>query len=494
MFKPHDTGSGKTHTMLGSTRQDSASYHGEAGIIPQAVADLFSQLEIVSSRNGFGEKWRMILSYIEVYNEQVYDLLESSGKVLSIREDQERGVVTIAGANEQEVNSYDEVIELLVLGNRNRRTESTNANNVSSRSHAVLQLTIQHYTRTSSGRDSVIESKLSLIDLAGSERASATNNRGVRLQEGANINKSLLSLANCINALSSYSNGSSSRKNVKYRDSKLTHLLKSSLEGNCNLVMIANVNPSHMTYEDSHNTLKYANRAKSLKVSPVARESIKDGGNWIEREAKLKEENMHLRRRVAELELLVEALQAGMDMEEDTAPTQTLSIPRNQKSESVGCYKGNHHQTLLPIDEEAIECNKSNSLCTTEESMEDIAAASSDKMDDKDSFDTHIARVGETYNNETRNILSDSALEAGLFDDDDAPTPIKSLDGESETYLPCPLSNKRPLLNEANLLDSQLVHTQSKKSRRESLIPKTSCEDQTRSCSLLQKDREHYRL
>jgi hypothetical protein len=235
--------------------------------------------------------------------------------------------------------------------------------------------------------------------------------------------------------------------------------------------MIANVNPSHMTYEDSHNTLKYANRAKSLKVSPVARESIKDGGNWIEREAKLKEENMHLRRRVAELELLVEALQAGMDMEEDTAPTQTLSIPRNQKSESVGCYKGNHHQTLLPIDEEAIECNKSNSLCTTEESMEDIAAASSDKMDDKDSFDTHIARVGETYNNETRNILSDSALEAGLFDDDDAPTPIKSLDGESETYLPCPLSNKRPLLNEANLLDSQLVHTQSKKSRRESLIP-----------------------
>ncbi len=308
MFKPHDTGSGKTHTMLGSTRQDSASYHGEAGIIPQAVADLFSQLEIVSSRNGFGEKWRMILSYIEVYNEQVYDLLESSGKVLSIREDQERGVVTIAGANEQEVNSYDEVIELLVLGNRNRRTESTNANNVSSRSHAVLQLTIQHYTRTSSGRDSVIESKLSLIDLAGSERASATNNRGVRLQEGANINKSLLSLANCINALSSYSNGSSSRKNVKYRDSKLTHLLKSSLEGNCNLVMIANVNPSHMTYEDSHNTLKYANRAKSLKVSPEVREYIRDDESWIEREAKLKEENRYLRREIAELKRLVASM------------------------------------------------------------------------------------------------------------------------------------------------------------------------------------------
>ena len=101
-----------------------------------------------------------------------------------------------------------------------------------------------------------MESKLSLIDLAGSERASATNNRGVRLHEGANINKSLLALANCINTLASNSAGGK-KLNVKYRDSRLTHLLKSSLEGgNCNLVMIANINPSHVTFEDSHNTLK----------------------------------------------------------------------------------------------------------------------------------------------------------------------------------------------------------------------------------------------
>jgi len=127
---------------------------------------------------------------------------------------------------------------------------------------------------------------LNLIDLAGSERASATNNRGARLHEGANINKSLLALANCINALAG-NTASGKKSNVKYRDSKLTHLLKSSLEGNCNLIMIANINPSHLTYEDSHNTLKYSNRAKNIKVNPsVVLEHTKES-NWMDREVKI---------------------------------------------------------------------------------------------------------------------------------------------------------------------------------------------------------------
>lgn len=121
------------------------------------------------------------------------------------------------------------------------------------------------------------------VDLAGSERASATLNRGVRLHEGAKINRSLLALANCINALTSQikEGKSSSRKApaVNYRDSKLTHLLKSSLEGHCRLVIIANVNPNFNFYEDSHNTLKYANRAKMIKVAPLARVEAVGGGN-----------------------------------------------------------------------------------------------------------------------------------------------------------------------------------------------------------------------
>ncbi len=260
-----------------------------------------------------------------MYNEQVYDLIEGNGKVLSLREDQDRGVVVAAGATEQPVCTYDDVIELLMIGNRNRKTEATQMNTVSSRSHAVLLLTVKHSKKASSSasaKEVVTESKLSLIDLAGSERASATNNRGARLHEGANINKSLLALANCINSLAANNQGgiSSKRLNVKYRDSKLTHLLKSSLEGNCNLVMIANINPSDAVFEDSHNTLKYANRAKSLKV-PVLLSRSKDalllkdsdGGSVIELEANfssLDEENAWLRSRVSVLEELVQDLQS----------------------------------------------------------------------------------------------------------------------------------------------------------------------------------------
>jgi kinesin family protein 18/19 len=107
--------------------------------------------------------------------------------------------------------------------------------------------------------------KLSLIDLAGSERASNTNNRGIRMVEGANINKSLLSLGNCINALCEQTKqGANANKNahIPYRDSKLTRLLKDSLGGNCRTVMIANISPAYVAYEDTLNTLKYADRAK----------------------------------------------------------------------------------------------------------------------------------------------------------------------------------------------------------------------------------------
>jgi kinesin family protein 18/19 len=108
--------------------------------------------------------------------------------------------------------------------------------------------------------------KLSLIDLAGSERASNTNNRGLRLVEGANINKSLLALGNCINALCDQTRNNIKNGHIPYRDSKLTRLLKDSLGGNCRTVMIANISPAFAAYEDTLNTLKYADRAKQIKT------------------------------------------------------------------------------------------------------------------------------------------------------------------------------------------------------------------------------------
>jgi kinesin family protein 18/19 len=146
-----------------------------------------------------------------------------------------------------------------------RTKERTDANEASSRSHAVLQITVEHKDKAHGINAEINIAKLSLIDLAGSERASNTNNRGIRLVEGANINKSLLALGNCINALCEQTKmGPNAMKNqhIPYRDSKLTRLLKDSLGGNCRTVMIANISPAFTAYEDTLNTLKYADRAK----------------------------------------------------------------------------------------------------------------------------------------------------------------------------------------------------------------------------------------
>jgi Kinesin motor domain len=206
------------------------------------------------------------------------------------------------------------------------------------------------------------ESKLSLIDLAGSERASATNNTGALLRQGASINKSLLSLANCINALASNARNAASSgggsaastaaagsasgagrapTNVKYRDSKLTHLLKTSLEGQCRLIMIANVNPSHTMYDDSHNTLKYANRAKDIKVAPRAAAGEKESAAWPAREARLQREVQALREANAELRAQLEH-------------TKTLQLEQGHNSSSSSS-SNNAALALLTATQHATE-------------------------------------------------------------------------------------------------------------------------------------------
>jgi len=175
--------------------------------------------------------------------------------------------------------------------------EPTGANVVSSRSHAVLQVTVERKDKHQGIQEEIAVSKLSLIDLAGSERASNTNNRGQRLIEGANINKSLLALGNCITLLSE-KNEKGGAKHIPYRDSKLTRLLKDSLGGNCRTVMITNVSPGVICFEDTHNTLKYANRAKNIKTA-VTR-NVLNVEHHMEKYTQiisdLKSENDHLKR------------------------------------------------------------------------------------------------------------------------------------------------------------------------------------------------------
>lgn len=219
------------------------------------------------------------LSYLEIYNETIRDLLVEGGskQPLMLREDAHQAV-SVAGLSSHRPQNVSlgvcpstiithrlqvqEVMDILVRGNEYRTMSPTEANATSSRSHAVLQINVSSKDRNASVNEPHTMATLSIIDLAGSERASATKNRGERLLEGANINKSLLALGSCINALCD----PRKRNHVPYRNSKLTRLLKFSLGGNCRTVMIVCVSPSSAHFDETQNTLRYANRAKNIQT------------------------------------------------------------------------------------------------------------------------------------------------------------------------------------------------------------------------------------
>ncbi|XP_059613334.1 kinesin-like protein KIF18A [Phlebotomus argentipes] len=237
------TGAGKTFTMLGK--------EGTPGITYLTIQELFRQMgELQQER-----KFAIGVSYLEVYNEQVMNLLTKAGP-LKLREDSS-GVV-VSGLSLKPIYDAKELIALLSQGNQNRTQHPTDANAESSRSHAIFQVHIRMEDLKTSQKRTV---KLSMIDLAGSERASSTKGIGVRFKEGASINKSLLALGNCINKLAD------GLDHIPYRDSNLTRILKDSLGGNCQTVMIANVSPSSLMYDDTYNTLKYASRAKKIRTT-----------------------------------------------------------------------------------------------------------------------------------------------------------------------------------------------------------------------------------
>lgn len=252
VFAYGPTGAGKTYTMLGTAEKP--------GLMLMTIVDLFCKAEELEA----SRVYKIKLSYMEIYNEVLRDLIHPSKEVMDLREDPHRGMV-VAGLSEIMPTSPEEVVSAIRLGNKRRTCEPTEANQTSSRSHAVLQIYVEHKDRSAGVSAEITTAKLSLIDLAGSERASHTQNRGLRLIEGANINRSLLALANCINALSEGSE-KGGKMHIPYRDSKLTRLLKDSLGGNSRTVMIACISPFSGSFDDTSNTLKYANRAKNIKT------------------------------------------------------------------------------------------------------------------------------------------------------------------------------------------------------------------------------------
>jgi len=248
------TGTGKTHTIFG----DLALSTGEDGVAILACEYLFNKL----NKEYFEDDYEIKMSYIEIYNENVIDLLnnENDNISLMIIEDSSKGVY-VPNLKEFKINNTNDLKKLISQGNKRRTMAPTNQNKFSSRSHAILQLSLKRKTFNENKNNfDIFFSKFLIVDLAGSERGGLE--KGKRREEGANINKSLFTLGSCINILSDKNKNG---KFIPYRDSKLTRLLKDSLGGNILTVMLVCLSPCSESYEESISSLNYANRAKKIK-------------------------------------------------------------------------------------------------------------------------------------------------------------------------------------------------------------------------------------
>nr|XP_061794485.1 kinesin-like protein KIF16B [Nerophis lumbriciformis] len=267
VFAYGQTGSGKSYTMMGHAEQK--------GLIPQICVGLFSKIsDCTSGRVSF----RTEVSFMEIYNERVHDLLKKRTAAtengnLRVREHPRDGPY-VENLSKHLVHSYSDVEELIAAGNINRITVSTGMNDSSSRSHAIFTINFtQAWFDAELPREML--SKIHLVDLAGSERANVTHTSGIRLKEGANINKSLVTLGNVISALAELSVGQPTTKRatfIPYRDSVLTWLLKDSLGGNSKTTMIATISPADLNYGETLSTLRYASRAQSIMNTPTVNE------------------------------------------------------------------------------------------------------------------------------------------------------------------------------------------------------------------------------
>ncbi|KAD7477658.1 hypothetical protein E3N88_00794 [Mikania micrantha] len=251
MFAYGQTGSGKTHTMLGDIDGGSRRHSVNSGMTPRDR----------EARREEKIQYTCKCSFLEIYNEQILDLLDPSSTNLQIREDTKKGVY-VENLKEIEVTSARDVIQLLIQGAANRKVASTNMNCASSRSHSVFTCIIESKW-LSQGVTHHRFARLNLVDLAGSERQKGSGAEGERLKEATNINKSLSTLGLVIMNLVNVSNGKS--LHVPYRDSKLTFLLQDSLGGNSKTTIIANISPSSCNSLETLSTLKFAQRAKFIK-------------------------------------------------------------------------------------------------------------------------------------------------------------------------------------------------------------------------------------
>ncbi|XP_038903563.1 kinesin-like protein KIN-5C [Benincasa hispida] len=276
IFAYGQTGTGKTYTMEGECKRSKSGPNGElppeAGVIPRTVQQIFDTLE------GQNAEYSVKVTFLELYNEEITDLLapeeitkvaleDKQKKQLPLMEDGKGGVL-VRGLEEEIVTSASEIFSLLERGSAKRRTAETLLNKQSSRSHSLFSITIHIKEATPEGEELIKCGKLNLVDLAGSENISRSGAREGRAREAGEINKSLLTLGRVINALVEHLG------HIPYRDSKLTRLLRDSLGGRTKTCIIATVSPAVHCLEETLSTLDYAHRAKNIKNKPEVNQKM----------------------------------------------------------------------------------------------------------------------------------------------------------------------------------------------------------------------------
>ncbi|XP_042329319.1 LOW QUALITY PROTEIN: kinesin-like protein KIF15 [Sceloporus undulatus] len=375
IFAYGQTGSGKTFTMMGPPDSDNFT-HNLRGVIPRSFEYLFFLIEREKEKAGTGKSFLCKCSFIEIYNEQIFDLLDSATAGLFLREHITKGVFVV-GAVEQVLTSAAEAYQVLTTGWRNRRVASTSMNRESSRSHAVFTITVESIEKNNEVMN-IRSSQLNLVDLAGSERQKDTHAEGVRLKEAGNINRSLSCLGQVITALVDVGNGK--QRHICYRDSRLTFLLRDSLGGNAKTCIIANVHPGSRCFGETLSTLNFAQRAKLIKNKAVINEDTQGNVRQLQSEVKKLKEQLAL-------------LTAGQSVYDASHPAGTITHDVGNKD-----YKNHFLEAMLFLEKSENErkillekASKLEDLCVKKEKF-----IQSNKMIIKFRED-HIARLEKLH-------------------------------------------------------------------------------------------------
>ncbi|XP_057827459.2 kinesin-like protein KIN-12B isoform X1 [Cryptomeria japonica] len=382
IFAYGQTGSGKTYSMWGPTCDSSGDKfpNKDRGLTPRVFEQLFARIQEEEGKNADRQlRYQCRCSFLEIYNEQITDLLEPNQKNLQIREDVKTGVY-VENLTEEYVSSVSDVTQIALRGLANRRVGSTSMNAESSRSHSVFTCVLESRCKSlSDGVCSLRTSRINLVDLAGSERQKLTGAAGERLKEAGNINRSLSQLGNLIKILAEVSQ-TGKQRHIPYRDSRLTFLLQESLGGNAKLAMVCAISPSGSCRSETMSTLRFAQRAKAIQNKAVVNEETENDVNLLRDQIRqLKDELMRMKSKDSNQPAGNGGYSTGWNAR------RSLSLLRMSLAPLTLSHMDTDSDEDMEIDEDAVEgvsLEKSSQSTYDDESLKDSRTSSSSEKEE----------------------------------------------------------------------------------------------------------------